>query len=128
MNEWVFNANSPSYRDKTPQQLYKAQEQEKKAAYNQRVIQVEKATFTPLISSTTGGMGPETTRFHNLIAQHIAEKKKEDYPDVMKHIRTRIRLSILRGTLVAIRETEADEDVNSKQLRISRSIQSLITR
>ena len=99
----VFNPNSPSYRDKTPQQLYEMQEREKKAAYNQRVIQVEKATFTPLIFSTTGGMGPETTKFHKLIAQRISEKRKESYPDVMKHIRTRLRFALLRGTLIAIR-------------------------
>ena len=34
-------------------------EQEKKDLYNDRVLQVEKATFVPLVFTTTWGMGPE---------------------------------------------------------------------
>ncbi len=99
----VTNLNSQGYRDKTPQKIYEIHEREKKRDYNQRVIQVEKGTFTPLVFSTTGGMGPEATKFNKRIAERISKKKKEDYPDVMKHIRTRIRFCILRGVLIAIR-------------------------
>ena len=67
------------------------------------MIQVEKGTFTPLIFSTTGGMGPEATKYHKRVAEVISKKKKEEYPDVIKHMRTRIRFAILRGTLIAIR-------------------------
>ncbi len=99
----VFNANSKSHRDKSLPKLYQQQEREKKFNYNQRVIQVEKGTFTPLVFNTSGGMGPEATRFHKRLAERIAAKKKESYADVMKHIRTRLRFAILRGTLIAIR-------------------------
>ena len=99
----ITNLNSPSYRDKTPESVYKTNEREKKRDYNQRVIQVEKGSFTPLIFSTTGGMGPEATKYHKRVAELISLKKKEEYADVMRHIRTRIRFSILRGTLLAIR-------------------------
>ena len=99
----MSNFNSPSYRDKKPEKIYELKEREKKYAYNQRVIQVEKGTFTPLIFSTTGGMGPEASKYHKRVAEMISKKKKEDYPDVMRHIRTRIRFAILRGTLIAIR-------------------------
>ena len=99
----VTNLNSPCYREKTPQKVYEINEREKKRDYNQRVIQVEKGTFTPLIFSTTGGMGPEATKYHKRVAELISKKKKEEYTDVIKHIRTRIRFAILRGTLMAIR-------------------------
>ena len=99
----VSNLNSPAYKDKTPQKVYEIQEREKKRDYNQRVIQVEKGTFTPLIFSTTGGMGPEATKYHKRVAQLISKKKKEEYADVLKHIRTRLRFSILRGVVIAIR-------------------------
>ena len=99
----ITNLNSPCYRDKTPQQIYGIHERQKKRDYNQRVIQVEKGSFTPLVFSTTGGMGPEATNYHKRVAELISKKKKEDYPDVMKHIRTRIRFSVLRGVLIAIR-------------------------
>ena len=99
----VSNLNSPSYRDKTPQKIYEQKEREKKRDYNQRVIQVEKGTFTPLIFSTTGGMGPEAARYHKRVAELISKKKNEEYADVIRHIRTRIRFAILRGTLISIR-------------------------
>ena len=99
----VSNFNSPSYRDKTPELIYLMKEREKKRDYNQRVIQVEKGSFTPLIFSTTGGMGPEATSYHKRVAQLISTKKKEEYADVMRHMRTRLRFAILRGVLIAIR-------------------------
>ena len=75
-------------------QIYKQKKDEKKHAYNQLIIQVEKATFTPLVFSTTGGMAPECTLFHKKVAEHIAMKTKEEYLDVMNHLRTRLRFSL----------------------------------
>ena len=92
----VMHPNSPSYEDKTP-------EQEKEAAYNDRVLQIEKGTFTPLIFSTTGGMGPESIRYHKRVAELIAAKRGEQYSHVVNHIRTRIRFSLLKSVLIAVR-------------------------
>ena len=47
--------NADSYKDLTPKQLYRQQE-EKKRKYATRVLDVEQGTFTPLVFSTTGGM------------------------------------------------------------------------
>ncbi len=99
----VFNPNSPAYLNTPIDKCYERQEREKKAVYNQRVIQVEKGTFTPLVFSTSGGMGPEATRFHKRVADLIAKKRKEETADVIRHIRTRLRFAVLRGTLIAIR-------------------------
>ena len=87
----ILHPNSPSYRDKTPEQLYRQHEQEKKRDYNNRVLQVEKGSFTPLIFSTSGGMGPECTKYHKRFAELVSSKRKEGYSHVMSHIRTKIR-------------------------------------
>ena len=42
----VFHPNAPSYQKKSLKSLYEANERQKKSAYNSRVIQVEKSTFT----------------------------------------------------------------------------------
>ena len=84
-------------------QLYTRHEKEKKRDYNNRVLQVEKGSFAPLILSTTGGMGPESTKFHKRLAELIATKRGEEYSHVVSHIRTRLRFALLRCTLVAIR-------------------------
>ena len=95
--------NSHSYRGKKISQVYDQHEKEKKRSYNNRIIQVEKATFTPLIFSTMGGMAHECTMFHKKIAQLISEKSKEEYSHVMNHLRTRLRFTLLRSTLIAVR-------------------------
>ena len=103
MDVRVFHPNAPSYRGKKIEQLYADNENEKKNAYNQRVIQVEKATFTPLVFSTMGGMAPECTKFHKQVAVLISNKTKEEYSHVMNHLRTRLRFTLLKSTLIAVR-------------------------
>ena len=103
MDVRVFHPNSQSYRGKELKKLYEQHENEKKHTYNQRIIQVERASFTPLVFSTTGGMAPECTKFHKKIAEHISNKTKEEYCHVMNHLRTRIRFTLLKSTLVALR-------------------------
>ena len=44
-------------------QMYQSHEKNKKREYNDRVLNVEKATFTPLVFSTTGGMALEASQF-----------------------------------------------------------------
>ena len=77
MDVRIFNPNCDSYRDKTPADVYTLHENEKKNAYNGRVINVERGTFTPLIFSTSGGWGREATAYHSRLAKLIAEKRKE---------------------------------------------------
>ena len=81
----ITHLNSPAYRDKNASQIYKQHENEKKRKYNQRIMQVEKATFTPLVFSTSGGMAPECTKYHKRLAVLISNKTKEEYSKVMNH-------------------------------------------
>ena len=93
----------PLYRNQNISQVYKKHEQEKMRKYNSRVITVERGSFTPLIYTTTGGWGPQTTRYHKRLAEKIASKRNEKYSHVLGHMRTRTRFSILRSVLIAIR-------------------------
>ena len=76
---------------------------EKMRVYNDRILQVEKACFVPLIYTTTGGMGPLHERTHKRIAQLVVDGRNEKYAEVMSHMRTKLRFSFLRIILVAIR-------------------------
>ena len=105
----VVHPNCKTYKDKRIEQVYEMNENEKKASYNNRVIQVEKASFTPLIFSTSGGMAKECTKYHKQIAQLISIKTKEDYSHVMNHLRTRLRYALLKSTLIAIRGERGKE-------------------
>ena len=97
----VFHPNAPTYKNKSTRQVYRIHEQQKKRVYNERVMQIEKASFTPILMSTFGGMG--ANKFHKRLALLIAEKKNERYEDVLSYMRTRLRFCVLRSTLLSIR-------------------------
>ena len=99
----IIHPNAPSYLDKPIEKVYEIHEKEKKRMYNERVIQVEKGSFTPIVMSTFGGMGVEAKKYHKRIATLISEKRGERYSDVINFLRTRMRFSILRSVLTAVR-------------------------
>ena len=70
----IMHPNCPSYINKDISQVYETHEKAKKRAYNERIIQVEKGSFTPIVFSTFGGMGNEADRFHKRLAHLISEK------------------------------------------------------
>ena len=100
----VFHAQAPTNRAYgTVEKMYKAHEKLKKTKYNQRVLQVEHATFTPVVFSTTGGAGQEAKKLVKKIAEKTTRKTGQSYADVMKFLRTRLRFDLLRTTTIALR-------------------------
>ena len=71
----VCHPNADSYKDLSPQQIYRQHENKKKCMYAKQVIEVEQGTFTLLVYTTTGGMGEECQRFHSRLAELIAAKR-----------------------------------------------------
>ena len=68
-----------------------------------QISQVEKATFTPLVFSTTGGMALEASQFLKHLAEKISLKKGQRYSDVMSFVRRRLRFDLLRTCIISIR-------------------------
>ena len=99
----VIHPTADSHLRKDLAKLYVEGEQEKKRKYQDRIINVEKATLTPLVFTTTGGMSPECKRTNKRLAEKIAKKTGESYSNVMRHIRLRLRFALLRATLIAVR-------------------------
>ena len=86
------------------EKVYTQHEKEKKERItSERVLQVKKASFTPIMMSTSGGEGKEAARHHKRIATLISQKRNESYADVINYVRTRLRFSILKSTLTAVR-------------------------
>ena len=115
----VIHPNSPSYLDKKPCQLLLEKEKNKMRKYNQRVLQVEKGTFTPLLYTTYGGWGPQATRYHKRLAEKITSKTKEKYAAVMNHMRTTVNISILRSVLIAVRGQRGRPSTSAKPLSLT---------
>ena len=96
MDVRITHPTAQSHIRKSMETLYLENEREKKNLYNDRILNTERGTFTPLVFSTTGGMGPECARMNKRIAELIAAKTGEAYSHMMKHIRTRLRFALLR--------------------------------
>ena len=75
--------------------------------YASRILAVDRGSFTPLIYTTFGGWGPQATAYHKKLTSLLAKKRNEEYSHVMNYIRTRIRFSLLRSVLVAVRGSGA---------------------
>ena len=69
----VFYPNTPSNHSTD---AYRRQEMAKKREYGQRVREVERGVFTPLVLSTNGGMGKEAATFYRRLADMIAQKRQ----------------------------------------------------
>ena len=114
----ITNPNAPSNRSLNIAAVYEKNEKEKMRAYNDRILQVEKASFVPLVYTTSGGMSPQCQKTHTRIAQLVADKRNEKYSEVINHIRTRLRFALLKSILVAIRGARGKRSLHSNELSL----------
>ena len=117
MSAAITHPNSPSYASWSPERIYRYHENRKMKKYNSRIINVEKGSFTPLIYSTSGGWGPQAVAYHKRLAQLMAKKRNEEYANVISYMRTKIRFSILRSTLVAVKGERGKTSPMTKPLQ-----------
>ena len=75
----MFNPFATSYVKDSLTQCYRRLEMDKKRAYEARVREVELGCFTPLVFSTSGGLGPAAKTFYKRLASLIAEKHNQPY-------------------------------------------------
>ena len=99
----VFNPITSRYRNTPLSKGYTINENEKKKQYNERVLQVEHANFTPLVMSSNGGFGRECGRFYSKLVEKIAEKRKQPYSIISSWIKRKIMFSLLRSIGLCLR-------------------------
>ena len=80
--------------------MYTSHENEKKTEYLPRVLQVEKATFTPAVFSTSGGIGKEADKLIRRMAERM---RGETYSSVVSFLRRRFRFDLLKTCIIALR-------------------------
>ena len=88
----VCYPNAESYTGLTIKQIYRQHESEKTRMHASRVLEVEQGSFTPMVFTTTGEMADECKRYHNRLAEHLSNKKGEDYSTTI----SRIRVNLIR--------------------------------
>ena len=103
MDVRVFDLNAKRYRGLELKKCFKRNEDEKKKKYNERVLQVENGTFTPLVFAANGGMARECKVFYKRLSEMIAEKRNTSIAVATTFIRTKISFSLLRSMLLCVR-------------------------
>ena len=99
----VFNPHAPSNRHTQLSSCYRKHEQMKKRAYEQRIREVEHASFTPLVISATGGLANEASTFYRRLASLLASKWDHPYSSTLCWLRCRLAFSLLRSAIQSIR-------------------------
>ena len=99
----VFNPFAKSNAETSLPETYRRHEREKRRKYEQRINEVEHASFSPLVFASTGGMSKLTSLVYKRLAEKIAEKRQSSYPETMALIRCRLCFALLRSTIMCIR-------------------------
>ena len=99
----VFNPNAKRYANQELSKTYECNEKEKKRLYNERIMQVEHGSFTPLVKSATGGMGQESTKFYSRLSDMISKKRSMNYSIVATWIRRKIIFSLIKSIGMCLR-------------------------
>lgn len=123
----VFHPFAPSYRNTPIATLLKQHENKKKREYGQRVREIERGSFTPLVLTTTGGMGKEATAFYKRLASLISEARNEPYSAVMSWVRCRLSFALLRSCILCIRGSRARKrEVDVPSISLARAESRLV--
>ena len=113
-----FDPNACCYRNKSLQQCHFMNEQEKKRAYNERILQIDHNTFTPLVFSINGSIGKECQKFYSHLAQMIS-KKRDLLQSIYSHwIRTKVCFGLLKPSLLYV-EKQQNLKLTSMYLKLS---------
>ena len=99
----VFNPLARSYSGQTLKASHKANESGKKRLYNERIINVEHGTLTPLVFTCFGGMSVECCHFYNRMADKLSEKRDISVSKARTWVRTKLSFCLLSATNLCIR-------------------------
>ncbi len=96
----IFNPHAPTNRNTN---LAACHERLKKNCYEQRVLEIEHASFTPLVFSASGGMENESKTFYKRLATLLASKWDNPYSSTLSWLHCRLSFSLLRSAIQCIR-------------------------
>ena len=99
----VFNPSAASYRNKSLQSCFRRLEAGKRREYQDRIINVEHGSFSPLIFSTSGSMGPSASVVFRRLASLVSTKRDELYSKTILFIRCQVCFALLRSAVRCLR-------------------------
>ena len=105
----VFNPYAASYRLSSPQTIFETHDRQKRRQYEERIREVEGASFTPLVFSSTGATGRISEAFLKRLASLLSDKRNTTYSETMAWLRCRLSFALLRANVLCLRGTRGRE-------------------
>ena len=99
----VFNPLAPTYGSTSLPQCYRRAELEKRRMYEERIREIEHGSFTPLVFSCSGDMGPlVATIVYKRLASLISEKSSQTYSMTLYWLRCKLSFSLLHSVITCL--------------------------
>ncbi|KAG0720304.1 hypothetical protein GWK47_048789 [Chionoecetes opilio] len=98
----IFDPMAACHQRITLEAAHQKNEREKIRSYGDRIRNVDHGSFTPLVFTTSGGMGPKAKCFYPRLADVMAEKKHQPRSHVVAWMRCRLSFSLLRSALLCL--------------------------
>eukprot|EP00117_Sycon_ciliatum_P027087 scpid42792/ scgid5532/ len=99
----VFYPCASSYMTKSLSATYRWHEEQKKAAYGERIRRVERGSFSPLVFSSVGGAGGEARNMLKRLAIRLAAATGDSYSILMGRIRCELGFTLVRDSVMMLR-------------------------
>ena len=103
----AFKSYAASYRQSPPQRIFDTHNRQKRRLYEERIREVEGASFTPLVFASTGTTGRTSEAFLKRLASLLSDKRNTSYSETMGWLRCRVSFALLRANVFSLRGTRA---------------------
>ena len=81
---------------------HRCNEQENRRVYEEQITEIEHGSFSPLVFTTSGGMGTTPTVVYKRLASLIAEKHDTSYHRTVHWLGCRLNFSLLRSAIMCL--------------------------
>ena len=122
----VFDPSASRYLNQNLRQCYQRNEREKKNAYNERILNIEHGSFTPLVFTIQGGMSRECHMFYKRLSELISIKRNEPLALMTNWVRTKISFALLRSCLLYLRGSRTPWSHHATEILDSVSVSSKV--
>jgi len=109
----VFNPLAKRYATQDPTRSYVVNENDRKREYNERVLQTEHGSFTPLVFAATGGTGRECLKFIKRLSDMISNKERSRYSETVSWFFRKLNFMLIRAIHTCFRGSRTTQNFSS---------------
>ena len=99
----VFHPEAKSYVEQDIDALLVHHEQVKKRQYGERIVNVDRGAFCPLVFTTSGLAAPECIRFLKCLRGMMTRADTTHYSRIVCYVSCRLSFALLRAAIMCVR-------------------------